>query len=402
MNVLFVATRSPWPSVDGGRLLMAQTIAGLRGRGHRVTLVAPVPHGTAPGIPPGPDDGDGLRLRFVPVRRRGWIESVVRGWSSHRPTAIERQWHPSMARAVASSLSDGIDVVHVQQLHALVHADPIAGRSVPIVLRAENVESDLWQQTMARAMGRAAGWWPASRLARWERAALERVTSTAAVSPRDAAVLRRLAPLAAVDVVRIPMPAVLPAGERLAGAPAIVLLASAWRPNRDGASWFLGRLWPEIAASLPAARLHVFGGLAGASRGPGVEVHSRPGSSIDAFPEGALAVVPVRIASGANVRILEAWARGLPVVATPIAAGGVAPGSTAGAEAGEDAAVAIASTAGEFAAAFRRLTEPLARAHAVAAGRAALAAHHDPDAMAAGLERVYEAAIRATPWRGQR
>lgn len=401
MNVLLVATRSPWPSIDGGRVLMAQTIAGLRRRGHRVTLVAPAPDGTARDPLPAPDGAGDLRLHFVPVRRRGWVESVGRGWSSRRPTAIERHWHPSIAHEVASCLGDGIDVVHVQQLHALVNAEPVAGRGVPIVLRAENVESDLWRQTMARALGPAAGRWAASRIGLWERAALERVTLTAAVSRRDADLLRRLAPLAAVDVVRIPMPAMLPAGPRLAGEPAIVLMASAWRPNRDGASWFLGRVWPLVAAALPAARLHVFGLPPGTSRAPGVEAHPRPDDSSEAFPAGAVAVVPMRIASGANVRILEAWARGVPVVATPIAAGGVVAGATAGADAPPGAAVAIAATAAEFIAAFRRLTEPAARDRAIAAGRAVLVAHHDPDALAAGLERIYHAAIHATPPRGR-
>jgi hypothetical protein len=389
VNVLFVATRSPWPSIDGGRVLMAQTIAGLRARGHRVTLVAPAPDVAAP-LPAG---GDDLQVRFVPVRRRGWIESFVRARFSLRPTAIERHRHPEVAREVMCCLRDA-DVVHVQQLHALANVEGLAGRGVPIVLRAENVEADLWRQIGVRAVGRAAGRWSSGVFGRWERDALERVTSTAAVSDRDATAFRRLAPLAAVDVVRIPMPAALPAGPRLAGEPAVVLMASAWRPNRDGASWFLRRAWPAIAAALPAARLHVFGLPVGAARRPGVVAHQRPEASIEAFPDGAIAVVPLRIASGANVRILEAWARGLPVVATPIAAGGVDPG--------DGVAVSVASTAAEFTAAIRRLTEPAARQRAVAAGRAALAAHHDPGAMAAGLERVYQAAIHATPRPGSR
>ena len=147
-----------------------------------------------------------------------------------------------------------------------------------------------------------------------------------------------------------------------------------------------------MAAALPAARLHVFGLAAASTRGPGIEGHPRPAASVDAFPDGAMAVVPLRIASGANVRILEAWARGLAVVATPIAAAGVDPG--------DGAAIAVAATPAEFVAAFGRLaSDPEGRRRAVAAGRAALAAHHDPATLAAGLERVYQTAIRATPRR---
>ena len=367
---------------------MAQTIAGLRARGHAVTVVAPDPDGRA--TPP-PDAAD-LRVRLVPVRRRGWAETLIRSPVSRRPMAIARQHHPAVSREVAACARDGVDVVHVQQLHAFAHVKALTAAGVPTVLRAENVETELWRQTCARAWWGPAGWWSSLRLRRWEADALARVGAIAAVSNRDAGVLRRLSRRAAIDVVRIPMPATLPAGPPLAGDPAIVLMASAWRPNRDGAAWFVRRIWPAVADALPAARLHVFGLPAAGAGGPGIEAHPRPAASVDAFPEGAIAVVPLRIASGANVRILEAWARGLAVVATPIAAAGVDPG--------DGAAVAIAATPAEFVAAFRRLAvDPEGRRRAVAAGRAALAAHHDPAALAAGLERVYEAAIGATPRR---
>ena len=388
MTILFVATRSPWPSVDGGRVLMAQTIAGLRARGHAVTVVAPDPDGTA--TPP-PDAAD-LRVRLVPVRRRGWAEALLKASRSDRPVAIERHHHPAVAREVDACARAGVDVVHVQQLHAFGHATTVAGAGLPIVLRAENVETELWRQTCEHAWWGPAGRWSIARLRRWEADALGQAAAIAAVSERDAGVLRRLTGRAAVDVVRIPMPATLPAGPRLAGDPAIVLMASAWRPNRDGAHWFLRRIWPAVATALPAARLHVFGLAAASTRGPGIEEHPRPAASVDAFPDGAMAVVPLRIASGANVRILEAWARGLAVVATPIAAAGVDPG--------DGAAIAVAATPAEFVAAFCRLaSDPEARRRAVAAGRAALAAHHDPATLAAGLERVYQTAIGATPRR---
>ena len=41
MNILFLATKPPWPAVDGGRLLVRYTLEGLQAAGHRVTLVAP-------------------------------------------------------------------------------------------------------------------------------------------------------------------------------------------------------------------------------------------------------------------------------------------------------------------------------------------------------------------------
>src|SRR4051812_33494198 len=42
MKLLLLATKSPWPPVDGGRLLLLHTLEGLAAAGVRPTLVAPV------------------------------------------------------------------------------------------------------------------------------------------------------------------------------------------------------------------------------------------------------------------------------------------------------------------------------------------------------------------------
>lgn len=42
MKILLVATKPPWPLIDGGRLLLWHTMAGLVRHGAEITLVAPV------------------------------------------------------------------------------------------------------------------------------------------------------------------------------------------------------------------------------------------------------------------------------------------------------------------------------------------------------------------------
>jgi hypothetical protein len=42
MRILLVATKTPWPPIDGGRLVLLNTIEALRDADHHVTLVAPV------------------------------------------------------------------------------------------------------------------------------------------------------------------------------------------------------------------------------------------------------------------------------------------------------------------------------------------------------------------------
>ncbi len=178
-----------------------------------------------------------------------------------------------------------------------------------------------------------------------------------------------------------------PAGAaRLPGDPSLVLVSSGWFPNQDGVVWFVRSIWPAIAARASRRRrLHVFGAVKEAT-GPGIERHDAPADSQTAFAEGSTLIVPLRMGSGVRIRILEAWARGVPVVATRAAVDGL------GVEDGQG--VRVADTADAFVHALQDLhASPERRDQLIAQGRAILTARHDPAACAAGLEAIYLKAI---------
>jgi len=386
MRLLFVTTRAPWPAHDGGRVLMGRTIDGLAARGHRITVIAPVVASDAemPGRPAG--------VEFVSVetraagRSRALLDSVWR----QEPFTMSRHRSAAVGRVVAAHVSRGdVDLVHVEQLQAMPQAAPALEAGLPVVLRAQNVESDLWRMlARARPAWRPLATLEARRLARAEAAAVARASLTVAVTTADAERFRQLAgPAARVDVVKVPMPAALPAASRfLEGDPALVMLSGRWLPNRDGAEWFLNERWPSIARALPTACLHVFGqGLP--AGGPRVHWHPAPESSEDVFVRGTVHLVPLRIASGARVRILEAWSRGIPVVATPEAARGL--------DAGDGEGLRLASTVDQFVTGLSTLAgDPTAAAGLVAAGQRQLETWHDPARLAEQLEGLYEETFR--------
>ena len=381
MKILFLASRSPYPARDGGAVLMASTIDLLASHGHELTVVAPAYEGdpAIEGALPAM-----VCLRLVKSRKRPLAGAFLASLLSGRPLSAERHSQPAVAAVVEEILTnERVDLVHVEQPQALTQADAAFRRKHPVVLRAQNVETELWRMLAdVRPAWRPAARRESRRFARWEAQSAARADMTLAITAHDAEVLHRLAPGARVGVLRMPMPAVLPPGDRvLPGEPAVVVLASgAYFPNRDGVSWFLTKIWPVIADTLPGARLHVFGGVSKAAAG--VHFHEAPRDSRDAFAKGAIVAVPLRIASGARVRILEAWARGLPVVATPAAASGldVLPGQ----------GVLVASDGREFAAAFTSLIASSELAGRLEEeGHAALRQWHDPARIAEELERAY-------------
>lgn len=400
MRILVVATKAPWPAVDGGRLLLALTLEALVAAGHRLALVAPVDPGRFDPAEVGAALAPLCEPHLVAVRPTGRLASLARSRVTGTPLSVARHTLPAVRREVLRVLreaaaGEGFDVVHAEQLQAVPQAVALG---VSLVLRAQNVESDLWGAA-SRRRGGLAGRLLASearRLAAFEGDAVRRAAATVALTAADAARLAELAGAGArVHAIAAPFPAHLPAGSTaLFGDPPVVVLGSAgWLPNADSAAWFAGAVWPEVRRQLPAAVLHLFGEPGAAAAGAGVVGHPPPSDSAEAFAPRSILAVPVRIASGVRMKVLEAWARGVPVVATPEAVAGL------DAEHGRE--VLVAQDPAEFAAALARLhREPALGRALIAAGRAALAARHEPAAVAARLTAIYQEALSTSLVRG--
>ncbi len=395
MNLLVVATKAPWPPIDGGRLLLARTLEALAALGHRPTLVAPIEAGVdraavEEALNPW------CRPRLVTAAPRRALATLACAWARKEPFSIVRHALPAVRREVEAALAEErFDLIHAEQLQALPQALAAASsHGLPVVLRAQNVESDLWFASAHRREGPLARWLGGEgrRLARWEGAALCRVAATVAISTLDAERLRTLGgPAAHVHVAPVPFPLTLPASApELSGAPSVVVLGSGgWLPNRDGTRWFIEEVWPAVRAASPGAVLHLFGQeREGAD--DGVVSHEAPEESAEAFAPGAILAVPLRIASGVRMKVLEAWARGLPVVATPEALAGLDTRD------GREALFAVdPKTFARAIAAIHR--EPETASRLIEAGRAALVRTHDPIHAARELLAVYASVLSGRP-----
>jgi glycosyl transferase family 1/glycosyl transferase family 4 len=413
MRILWVATKAPVPAVDGGRLVAATTLRALAAAGHDLTVVAPIAPGGDADVRRAARAADlGVTLELVPAAPRPWPLAAVLGLARGVPFTIARHGHAALrARVDALLAAHAYDVVHAEQVHAMAACRGASARGVPVVLRAQNVERDVWA---ARAMRSALLRLEAARVARFETVAVRSAAATVALTARDCAALAALAGVtdaSRVRHVRAPFPADgLTAGPALPGAPAVVVAGSAgWSPNEDAAAWLTSAVWPRIVAHVPSARLHLFGARPAIVDAATTTVHPAPAESATLFPAGAIVVVPLRTAVGVRMRILEAWARGLPVVATRAAVAGVDDGALSvddGALGVDDGAlgrdddvaraVALADSPEDIAAAVASLVaDPARRQSLITAGAMVLRARHDPASIAAKLSDVYASAARA-------
>jgi O-antigen biosynthesis protein len=136
--------------------------------------------------------------------------------------------------------------------------------------------------------------------------------------------------------VRAGAPRVLRLGDALAPAPTAtpfaarqgVLFVGAFyepeSPNSDGIIWFVEQVWPRVRDALGDCPLHIVGPRPGrrvrALATGRIEVLGAVDDLEPLFESARVFVAPTRFAAGLPRKVLDAAARGVPVVATTLLA----------------------------------------------------------------------------------
>jgi glycosyltransferase involved in cell wall biosynthesis len=331
LRVLVVSAEPPWPAHHGGRLRVARMVEEL-GKHLAVRVVAPVegppPAGLAVDVLPaeapvglvgrvaipGPRLG---RILFGPVRRAALGRSLAR----HRPAAVlfATSYLAAAAHVAGTPVVVDFHDVEVRRLASLAKVGSARSRAAHTL---EAVKARRWEPRLARraALVTAAAADDVRLLAGWGAAALH--------VPHGAD----------------PLP-VSPSPPR---GPVTFVAGFAYAPNRDAAGWLLREVWPRLRRAEPELRLRLVGRRAQEiARPAGVEVVGDPAEVDQYYEEASLALAPVRVGGGPQLKVSEALSRGRAVVATSYSARSAPAGARGG--------VVVADDAEEFAAAVLRL-----------------------------------------------
>lgn len=327
MKLLFLTARPPWPPRRGDQARAAGLVEVLAER-HQIHVLSLV----GPSFRPAPPPCANVTLEVLRVPAP-WVgfQAVAGGvatlFGSGRPIQAALFDLPAFRRHAAEMAAELKPDAAIVQLSRLAHVLPALG-GVPVAL--DLIDSlALNMENRARHSGLLAPLWrfEASRLLAWERAAVGRAALSTVVAERDRAFLGgerlRVLPFG------IEIPASLP--ERPA-APEYELVLTGnlgYFPSVEGATFFIREVWPLLCASWPEIRLLLAGArparslrrLAAAT--PGVDLVADPPDLRAQLRRGAIAVAPLRAGSGTPIKVLEAMAAGLPVVASPSALDGL-------------------------------------------------------------------------------
>ena len=201
------------------------------------------------------------------------------------------------------------------------------------VLVTHNVEGNIWRRYVeneSNLLKRIYIWLQWRKVAKFEEIAVGWAEGVTAVSTIDAEILQAGFSRGKVSVIENGVDLDYFHGFKVAGNnPTIVFTASLdWRPNQDAIRFFHGEIFPLIRLRIPNIEVLYVGrdpprDIITMGRQTGVTV---TGTVDDIRPwvgRAQVYVVPIRIGGGSRLKILEAFAMGLPVVSTSVGAEGL-------------------------------------------------------------------------------
>lgn len=100
-----------------------------------------------------------------------------------------------------------------------------------------------------------------------------------------------------------------------------------YAPNAKGVAWFLEKVWPLVHISIPEAIFEI-GGMPTEeaetwAKAPCVRVCGYLANTRAFLKDASVAIAPILSGGGTRIKILEAWAAGVPVVSTSIGCEGL-------------------------------------------------------------------------------
>ena len=327
MKILVLGSRIPWPLHDGGAIATYRMLKGLAEAGAAITYFSynTRKHFQSP---------DRLQeylpfCKVIPFEldatptAKGALLALLQG-KNYNISRFESQ--KAAAQVATLCANEKFDCIHVEGLFAFPLIAALKESGIPIILRAHNVEYEIWSRLAATTANPLKKWY-LQRLARglkaYETAAVKQCDYVVAISEPDAAAFRLMHPKADVIVVPGGIEVQAPQDSIAVQEYSLCHIGSMeWLPNQEAVQWFIDTIWPRVLQKYPKATFHIAGkGLSkddARYAANGVFNYGEVADAAVFMQQNAALVVPLHSGSGLRMKTVEAMAVGTLVITSSV------------------------------------------------------------------------------------
>lgn len=336
MKVLLLCKKFPWPLNDGEVVAIHNFVEAYAALGHQVTVLAINTHKHYTDPASLPNEVKQL-ANYISVKHNtdvkpiAALKNLLSGGSYHVERFISEPFRDKLTELLTQ---EQFDLVQCEGLYMGPYVNDIRKLyKGPVVMRCHNLESEIWERVAKDSSSLLKSLYlniQAKRLAKYEKAQLNRYDALLPISDKDAKAFEKLGCTKPMHTV--------PAGvdidkytqyTNIKPEPLSVGFIGSldWIPNLEGLKWFANEVWPQVRAQVPNARFQIAGrnmpDYLKNWNNHGIEVLGEVDDQYQFMARQEILVVPLFSGSGMRIKIIEGMAMGRAVISTTIGAEGI-------------------------------------------------------------------------------
>ncbi|MEZ4886115.1 MAG: glycosyltransferase family 4 protein [Chitinophagales bacterium] len=336
MKILQICKKSLYPAKDGEAIAIRTITKGLYEAGHEVTVltIATYKHPfDKEKLPNSLQQIAHFDSTFVNTNISS-IAAFVNLFSS-KSYSIQRFYNTDFEAQIIDYLQQtDFDVVHLEGVYLATYIPAIRQNcKAPIVMRAHNLEFEIWERLAAEQTNPLKWWYMtllAKRMKKFELDSLQLYDGLVPISVVDERQWKDFGfskpcwtMAGSIDLKDYPL-----AEKTIVDVPSVFFIGSLdWMPNIEGLQWFFGEVWSQVIEVFPDLQCFIAGRNAPdwflKQQIPNVVFVGEVPNAVEFMQSKGAMICPLFSGSGMRIKIIEAMALAKPIVATSIAAEGI-------------------------------------------------------------------------------
>jgi len=335
MKILMLCLRSPYPPNDGGTIAMYNVAVAMKKAGARVSILSfnTKKHFVDPSTLPDQfvnDFNPKMVYLDASVRLLPAFLNLFKGGSYNVNRFDNKLFHHTLMQLLEE---EEYDIIQMESLFMTPFLNSIRKKSkAKVVLRAHNVEHQIWQRLAAKTSQPFKKWYLSflsGRLKQYETQIINQLDGIVVLTEEDKQLISLLGCKTPVFVS--------PIGVDTSNYPvhflpnrdvSIVHLGSMdWLPNIEGVDWFLNRVLPLLNSSGKKISVHLAGKAMPqrifSMADQNLSVSGRIDNAKLFLADKQVMIVPLLSGGGMRVKIIEGMAMGKTIISTTIGAEGI-------------------------------------------------------------------------------